>query len=288
MKSRLDKVPLRPVMSWRYIKENELNDTASMHHHQEFELSLHICRNGTLTVNQHTEELQEISLYLLPPNQPHLFDFSQPTERYNSESHYIWFSRDWIANMTYSCAEFRKVDERLTSAPYGLKFSRETADKVRQLLTQLDCDSPKLSQLSLLIEVLSELCIDKATIPVSSSNQRLLSDSFDKDKKINKLALYLEQNYNRQISLKSTAEHMNMSQSSLHRLFLVHFGETFSLRLRKIKLSYAAQWLANTDKSIALICHQAGYQNQSNFNRQFKQYKGMTPREYRCKFSPYK
>ncbi|WCE28876.1 AraC family transcriptional regulator [Vibrio sp. SCSIO 43137] len=287
MKSKLERIPLRPGMSWRYKMETELNHTGTMHHHQEFELSLHILRNGTLTINQHTEEQQEASLYLLPPSQAHLFDFRQSTNLPPGESHYIWFSRDWIANMTYSCAEFRKINERLTSVPYGLKFSQETTGRVRQLLTQLDCNSPKLSQLSLLIEILSELCIDKAATTVSSSNQRLVCDLFDKDKKINKLALYLEQNYNCQISLKSTAEHMNMSQSSLHRLFILHFGESFSLRLRKIRLSYAAQWLANTDMPITVICHQAGYQNQSNFNRQFRQYKGATPSEYRRKFSSF-
>jgi AraC-like DNA-binding protein len=41
--------------------------------------------------------------------------------------------------------------------------------------------------------------------------------------------------------------------------------------------------LLQTNRPIAEICFDAGYQNLSNFNRQFRAETGMTPREYRRK-----
>ncbi|WP_332308852.1 helix-turn-helix transcriptional regulator [Enterovibrio coralii] len=71
------------------------------------------------------------------------------------------------------------------------------------------------------------------------------------------------------------------SGSSIQRLFTDHFGESFSSYLKKLRLGHACSELQMTTKPIALIAENVGYRNLSNFNRQFKQYKQLTPREYR-------
>jgi AraC-like DNA-binding protein len=43
----------------------------------------------------------------------------------------------------------------------------------------------------------------------------------------------------------------------------------------------AVQLLENSDEPISTICHRTGYQNLSNFNRQFRREYGITPGQYR-------
>lgn len=285
MISRIEIVPMRPGMSWRCHKLDDEKLDKSLHYHHEFEIALHINVSGELLVGQQQETIDSFSLYLLPPMVSHAYHSENNQHSGKSTRYFIWFSPDWIANMTYSCAEFRKINDWLRGAKYGLQFNKETARKAQYLLQKLDCDKPKLNQLALFIELLSLLCVDKNASTLLSSTSFPFTVEKQPKNKVNKLAQYLEQNFSSVITLHNVADHMCMSSSSVHRLFLQHFGETFNQRLQKIRLSYAAQWLTESDDSIASICQRSGYQNQSNFNRLFKQYKGMTPNAYRKKFS---
>lgn len=288
MNPKLEKVPLRPGMSWRYQKMDLAALNKTKHYHNEFEIALHVGKKGELQVGQQQINVTSLSLFLLPPKTPHSYHCIDTLCTDESISHIIWFTSDWVANMTYSCPEFRKVHDKLQSAGYGVKFSEQSAQKVHRLISTLDCEDTKLNQLALLIEILSILCVDKNTSPLLSSSHYIFNENNQPQSKVNRLARYLEDNFNQPITLKDVAHHMCLSSSSVHRLFLHHFGETFNQRLQKIRLSHAAQWLTESSTSIASISLHSGYQNQANFNRKFKQYKGVTPSEYRKKFSTQK
>jgi len=53
----------------------------------------------------------------------------------------------------------------------------------------------------------------------------------------------------------------------------------------QLRIGNACALLLNTGKPIALIAGQAGYRNLVNFNRQFKETKGQTPRQFRAAFN---
>ncbi|GAM67060.1 transcriptional regulator [Vibrio sp. JCM 19236] len=64
-------------------------------------------------------------------------------------------------------------------------------------------------------------------------------------------------------------------------LFAKHFTESFSQHLKKLRLNMACDLLMNTDLPISQIIERVGYDNQANFNRQFKAYRELTPTAYR-------
>ena len=72
-----------------------------------------------------------------------------------------------------------------------------------------------------------------------------------------------------------------MSESSFSRYFRRSASQSFSDTVRKLRLAHACQLLENTDEPISAICHRTGYQNLSNFNRQFRREYGITPGQYR-------
>ena len=55
----------------------------------------------------------------------------------------------------------------------------------------------------------------------------------------------------------------------------------FSKFLIEVRIGHACKLLAETDKSIADICFESGYNNFSNFNRHFKNTTQNTPLEHR-------
>lgn len=92
---------------------------------------------------------------------------------------------------------------------------------------------------------------------------------------------YLQQNYARNISLGEVASLVNMSEVAFSRFFSQHTGKSFTDYLTDIRIGKIARQLIDTNKTIAEICYECGYNNMSNFNRLFRRKKGCTPREFR-------
>jgi AraC-like DNA-binding protein len=85
----------------------------------------------------------------------------------------------------------------------------------------------------------------------------------------------------RQIRMAEAAARVGMSESAFSRYFTRAAGQTFSDTVRKLRLTQASQLLERTDRPIATIAHEVGYQNLSNFNRHFRAHYGCTPSGYR-------
>ena len=72
------------------------------------------------------------------------------------------------------------------------------------------------------------------------------------------------------------------SASHFMRWFKKMTGTTFAAYLNERRLATAAELLRTTDDTVLTIAGQVGFDNLSNFNRQFKARFGMTPRQYRA------
>ncbi|HMH32420.1 MAG TPA: AraC family transcriptional regulator, partial [Puia sp.] len=64
------------------------------------------------------------------------------------------------------------------------------------------------------------------------------------------------------------------------KYFKMRTKKTFSFFLNEVKVSYACRLLAEGNLNVLQICYESGYNNLSNFNRQFKRITKMTPTAY--------
>ena len=91
----------------------------------------------------------------------------------------------------------------------------------------------------------------------------------------------IEREYTGNLSITEMAEACGCSASHFMRWFKKMTGTSFGAYLNERRLAVAAEKLRKTDEKILLIAESVGFENLSNFNRQFKTRYGMTPREYR-------
>ena len=82
-------------------------------------------------------------------------------------------------------------------------------------------------------------------------------------------------------SVDEMCDDMQISRTYFHRLYFAAFGVTFRQDVIESRLLRAADLLKNTDKSVAEIAVECGYDSESYFMRQFKKHKECTPSEYR-------
>lgn len=93
---------------------------------------------------------------------------------------------------------------------------------------------------------------------------------------------YLSSNF-RICTLQSVADFFRISPSYLTKLIKKQTGLTYKQLIQQLKLSCAENLLRNTQLPVDVICHEAGYENQSHFYKLFEQKYGCTPNEYRKK-----
>lgn len=92
---------------------------------------------------------------------------------------------------------------------------------------------------------------------------------------------YIEENY-RTATLSEAAQQVHFSPTYLSGFFKKEVGISFSDYLLKIRMEKALELLSSNDIMLYEIADAVGYLNPKNLSRNFKQYYGMTPQEYRC------
>ena len=95
---------------------------------------------------------------------------------------------------------------------------------------------------------------------------------------------YVEQHYGEPISIQSAANYIGVSESYFMKIFKESMHITFTNYLNHHRLDVAGALLKSTSQSVLEIATNTGFANLSYFNRLFKAYYHMSPREYRGQF----
>ena len=280
MKGYLEKVPQRIGTSWRYKKIVENSKSYGWHRHEEYEIAIHRHFAGHSFIGHHQSDVFHNHMILVGPDLPHaIYSEESADDQRVCETHVVWFRKDWIEPLIDSCRELEPLRALLEDSKKGLQFSPATAEKATELLDSV-MEKPPHQQLLTLFSLFSVLLDDEEVVqlinPIFKDNEGdEISDKLDK------VEAFLMNHFIQDISINDLASHLYISESSVRRLFQKHYKESFSQRLKKIRLNVACDLLINTSLPVSLILEKVGYDNQANFNRQFKSYKQVTPTQYR-------
>lgn len=87
-------------------------------------------------------------------------------------------------------------------------------------------------------------------------------------------------------TLRSVAQHANVSVRTLTRRFLVETGDTVMGWLTRQRVARARELLERTDRPVAVIAQQAGFGSLESLRTHFAQLVGTSPLAYRRAFGP--
>ncbi len=132
------------------------------------------------------------------------------------------------------------------------------------------------------------VCADESPLMIfrlSSVIQKMCSlspaplESFDMDVlHVNAACLYIDNHFSKQMSCKSVAKFMKLSEKYLSRCFKSVTGMTCQEYLMRKKMSVALA-LIRHKRTIAFTAEAVGYEDYSAFSKAFKKYYGCTPGE---------
>jgi two-component system response regulator YesN len=112
--------------------------------------------------------------------------------------------------------------------------------------------------------------------------QKLDSSSSDL---VNRVILFIEQNYADEISLGQIAENLNITASYLSNLFHRTTNTTFLKYLTKFRMLKAKELLTDSSNQVKQVAEQVGYYSTRHFTKLFKEFYGCYPSEFRKKLA---
>lgn len=285
MKLTTEKIVLPESCSWGFYHRVLEGYPFHWHCHPEYELTLTLNASGYRYVGDDIEPFDREDLVLLGSNLPHSWsaDTRVPSTR-PLETFVLWFSSDWVQQLTGAFVEFEALGALFRKAERGLLFSSVATAEARVLIEQLPDLSPR-ARFARMLQVLDLLAGDEPRSLASASYAGRVTPPVGQ-KKLASILHYIHDNYMGSLSVEEVANRFGMSQSTFFRFFKRHTAQTFSDYVASLRIGKACALLVEGDAPIYSIAEQVGYRNLSNFYRQFRAYKRLSPAAFRHRFEP--
>ena len=251
------------------------------HTHEEIQIMLVIKGHGSAYIGDKILHFEEGNIYLLGQNLPHVFKDKVSEGQTGIESISIFFLRDFMGIGFLELPESRLIGTLLEESKRGLQIHGQLLKKITSNIWKI-FNSDGLKRLLLLVDTLELIAQSHDLSFISSPGYHKPKRSVD-GQKINDVFDFMLANYSREIKLEEISEIAHMSTTAFCRYFKHHTRKTYSRFLNEIRIGHAYKMLIDDNLSISDICYDSGFNNISNFNRQFKKISGLTPSEYQKK-----
>jgi len=255
--------------------------TYPIHRHKEFEINFVQHGKGVRRiVGDSVEEIGDYDLVLIGgENLEHVWEQGNCTSKDIREIT-IQFPQEITTSSFMGRNQFASILKMLRSAEHGVAFSTDAIMKVYGILDSVTKQNDGFLQLLDMLKMLYELS--------RSDYRQLSSSSFanasrDKEsRRIKTIKQYINDHYAEDLSLNELAAMIGMSPSAFSRFFKQRTNRTLTSYINDIRLGVAARALVDSTQNISEICFSSGFNNLSNFNRAFKEKKGVSPKDFRA------
>ncbi len=257
------------------------------HYHPEYELVMIRRSTGRRMVGDHIGHFEEGDLVFMGPLIPHVWvndpEFVQGKKEYLADAIVIQFVDNFLGQTFMQIPEMNEFRQFLKISDRGMVIKGKAREKINALMEEMLLNNglQRLSSLFRIFDILSGLKKSEYELLASpGSLQNINSNTSDHFNKINE---YIMRNFYEDISLTEIASVANMAVTTFCNFFKEHYRVTFVEYLNRVKIGYACKLFSENEVNVVQAAYKSGYNNLSNFNKQFKKLKKMTPSEYRKK-----
>lgn len=190
-----------------------------------------------------------------------------------------------LLSSNYHFEELQDVIEIIALANRGILIEGFFSDAISHFIQNLHM-SPikKLLTLLELFKEISEPYWKNRFIQLSSVNYKNIPSNNKSDEKahdrLNTVIQFVQENFDKPISLNDVANATFMTPSAFSRWFKQTMNIGFLEHLNKYRIEEACRQMMSTNKTLAVISSDCGFDSQSTFTRIFSKYKNNTPGKY--------
>ena len=253
------------------------------HHHKEYEILYIVKNSGTAYVGDKIFPYQSGTLMLFCANLPHMFvPILDATNNNNSgiDAYVLHFSIESINTVIECLPEFQSLNKLFDNWKRGMIFNNVKKNKeILSIMKEINGENNYV-RMTLFFELLNLLEKDKDFEFIANPGF-VKSINLSKGR-LEKVYEYTINNFNdSSICLDKIAASINMNKAAFCRYFKKVTNKTYIQFLNEIRIGYACKILIEEEnKNITDVAFLSGFNNMSNFNRQFKLVKGQSPSAY--------
>jgi AraC-like DNA-binding protein len=254
----------------------------SLHFHPEIQLALIVKGKGYRFVGDSIDRFGPGDLLLIGPNLPHVFrcdkEYYEKTPNLGVYAILVFFSAKSLGNAFLAMPEMHRINELISNCQKGIKITGKTRTAVSKLMKELLVEKG-FDRLLTFLKILD-------LISSSTTIHQLSNIGYDKPQKesdnerLNKVIDHVLNHFSKKVLLEEVASIANMTPNAFCRFFKHRTEKTFSRFLNEIRIGHACKLLVSEDINVSQAAYDCGYNNISNFNRQFKEITGFTPSEF--------
>lgn len=264
------------------------------HFHEECQLVYVMESEGTRIIGDSIEPFTSGEIVLVGTNTPHVWhntatyikkDKVRGDEhpRKTAKSLVLYFSPARLHTLLGQFGYFPELDAKLAAATRGMIFQGDTRKKMISLLTELQ----KQDSLDRIVNFFKLLDIISQTQEYNLlSSPRYINNYVKKDgERMDRVFRYILDNFTKDVQLDAVSELAHMNKQAFCRYFKSRTQKTLIEFINHMRISHACREMEERDLPIATLAYECGFNSLSNFNRFFKEVKGITPREYKRKLA---
>lgn len=257
------------------------------HYHPEYEIVLVTESTGKRFIGDHICDFEPGNLAFIGPNIPHTYKndkkYYTKHSKLRAKSIVIHFTEASLGEDMLLLPETSLIKKLFQNSRQGL----EIKGRANELI------SKKLFEIVNLSGLKRWLCLLDIIVTMAEANDLKPITQWPmvgfNEKEHNRLWAVFNwsvNNFENEITLEQAAEVAQMNENAFSRFFSKRTRKTFSGFIQELRLQKAAKLLIENDgMSVTQICYDCGYNNLSNFNRQFLQYYKMSPMKYKKIFT---
>lgn len=287
MKAHFHKVPGSTRSAFTIRHDVKPNFGTIWHYHPELELHYVIRGEGVRFVGDNVANFSAGEILLLGENVPHTWRCNQAYFADESglqvEAILLQFLPDCLGRDFLSLEEVGPIRSLFERARQGLRLYGETNRKLARLMQEA-VDAPPLQRLVILLSLLDIIAHSTETETITSATAFYQSNERE-TVRLNKICNYTLANYASDITLDEIASIANLSPTAFCRYFKRMTHKTYHDFLAEIRISHASRALIDSQLSTEEICFESGFNNLSNFYRNFKRIQGVTPLAYKNRYT---
>jgi len=243
------------------------------HFHQEVQLTFIKKGEGLLLCGTSSIRYQKGDFIIIGSLLPHVFIGN---DEQLTESISIYFKYDWLIKI-YPESNYLIHFDKISN--YGVRIENWK----HPILFDNVMDKGGLYKIKSFFELFEKLS-------ETNTNNNLINESSILDlvknsdsEKINNVFKFISENIEKTIKLNDLASISNLTPPSFCRFFKQKTNKTVTQYISELRIESACKLLQNENLTVEDVGYKIGYNNFSNFLRQFKKIKHLTPKEFRYK-----
>ena len=275
-------VPLLPTESFRWLEHDYPAPLARWNYHPELEIHLIRRSSGSYIIGDQIGPFGPGQVAIIGAGLPHdwMSDLVDG-EVIDRRDVVIHFTDQWVLACAQLMPELIELTDLLRDARRGVIYAGITSARAAEQIEAIGAatGSERVARMLSLLATMSSAPKEDRRFVTSG----IYAGTVDR---LGKAAVdaglaYILENLTEQIRMSEAARLAHMSEPTFSKSFKKASGLTFSDMVKRLRIANACRMLDQTDATVSSISAAVGYSNLSNFNRQFLDEVGYTPRQYR-------